>query len=650
MSVSLCFYCGADKTDAFGVCNECASTPRTDEERQLSLVLSGQLSSFKQLASYRYKIRSNLPLSIPVEILAFARNILKDPKLNVMLEPHLAQQAIESESPPQKAKAITSLHKSPFIVLGVTIHDNRKRIIEIAEDKLLELDHGIIQSARSDLTTPRIRLAAEIAWLPGISPEQVTHLLERLYQDPFAFRDHTDLPKLAHLNLLSAAFEILDSAQDADDFVSFILEVAYLVDDLESEDVLRTINNDRVISGFPQVKAIDLIESELVERKRTLLYTIKSALDKLPTVTLVWVVTAVVNRATEGGEFQAPELIDDLVDSYEIESQDFLKKEAENVHKLIEAASDAANSGETKVEPYLDKLEVVTRNWDKVAQPIQLSAKARGIAHKASSELAHHIRSFAVDLWNKNHLLEPSQRLVSLIQELFAELPEVLNIVEQDAEKLHEIDYEQKQATAFDSDWAKKITYRVDIGLIFKDTLSISPDGISWKGKSFTLDSITRVRWGGVSRTVNGVPSGTTYTVAFGDKHSEVVIELKRQEIYETFIEKLWMAVCIRLLTETLATLKNGNSIQFGKAILHDDGMTLVREKFWGSNEKVRCSWSKLQAWNSNGVFIVGTKDDAKVKVKLPYLEIENTHILEQIVRMAFKKPGMQRLSDLLPS
>src|SRR3546814_5902743 len=72
-------------------------------------------------------------------------------------------------------------------------------------------------------------------------------------------------------------------------------------------------------------------------------------------------------------------------------------------------------------------------------------------------------------------------------------------------------------------EWAHEITYRAEIGVMFKDTLSISPDGISWKGQSFSLDSITRVRWGGVRHSVNGVPTGTTYTIAFGDKRSEEI-------------------------------------------------------------------------------------------------------------------------------
>src|SRR3546814_8022812 len=57
----------------------------------------------------------------------------------------------------------TALHQTPFAILGVTTRDDRRRIVELAEEKSLELDHDVCQKARSDLTNPRTRLSAEIA-------------------------------------------------------------------------------------------------------------------------------------------------------------------------------------------------------------------------------------------------------------------------------------------------------------------------------------------------------------------------------------------------------------------------------------------------------------------------------------------------------
>jgi hypothetical protein len=552
-------------------------------------------------------------------------------------------------SQPEPRLTMTVLQQSPFAILGATTRDDRRRIVELAEEKSLELNPDVCQKARSDLTNPRTRLSAETSWLPGVSPRKAFQLLEGLLHDPMALRNESGVPTLAHLNLLAAAFEAVDGEHNAEDLVNFIQEVAYLAEkELRPEEVLRDVNEDRAASGFPEVRALGEIEAELTERKRYYLSSIKDALNRLPPTTLIQVMTETVDCVTGGGNDHAPGLIDDLVDSYEVETQGVLQKEAENVQKLIKAARDSANSGEAAVEPYVDKLDAVARNWDKIAQPIQLSAKARGIDHAPSRDLAYEIRDLAIDLFNKHDLLTQSRRLTGLLQELFSQVPDVSERVKQDADALADIFREREQAAARKVEWAREITYCAEIGLMFKNTLSISPEGISWKGQNFPLDSVTRVRWGGVRHSINGIPTGTTYTIAFGDGRSEAVVGLSKEDIYATFLDKLWRAVCVRLLGEMLEALKAGNNLQFGNALLHDDGITLVKHRFLSANEKVRCSWSQVHVWSANGEFYIGSTDDKKTYAGISYIHGGNTHILEQAIRMAFKKPGMRRLSDLM--
>lgn len=671
--MAICFKCGSAKSGALVACRSCNAAPRTNSEYAVSLALSDHLSSKDQLAQYSHELRNGQKPSVPREALVQALDALKDPQLLAMLGAQPAAPAPAPSAPaatrqpppapsaashrsaptlpsirPERRLTKTALHQSPFAILGVTTRDDRRRIVELAEEKSLELDHEVCQKARSDLTNPRNRLSVEMAWLPGVSPRKASQLLDNLVHNPMAIREESGLPTLAHLNLLAAAFEAVDGEHDADDLAEFIMETAYLAEELSPEDVLRDLNEDRAVSGFPEVRALDQIEAELNERKRYYRIAIKDALDRLPPMTLIQVMTEAVDGVTSGGEDHAPGLVDDLVDSYEVETQGILQKEAENVHKLIKVAREHADSGEAAVKPYVDKLDVVARNWDKIAQPIQLSSKARGIDHEASRALAYEIRSLAIDLFNKHDMLAQSQRLTGLIQELFSEVPEIADRVEEDADALADIFQQRQQAVARKDEWAREITYRAEIGVMFKDTLSISPQGVSWKGQNFPLDSITRVRWGGVSHSVNGIPTGTTYTIAFGNRNSEAVVELKKQEIYSTFIDKLWRAVCVRLLTEMLEALKEGRDLHFGDALLHDDGITLVKRKFLGSNEKVRCSWGQVHVWSADGSFCIGAKDDKKVNAGISYIHGANTHVLEQAIRMGFKKPGMRRLSELL--
>jgi hypothetical protein len=345
---------------------------------------------------------------------------------------------------------VSAMHQSPFAILGATTRDDRRRIVELAEEKSLEIDHETCQKARSDLTNPRVRLSAEIAWLPGVSPRRASQLLSVLQFDPMSIRKESGLPTLAKLNLLASAFEAVGASDSAEFVAEFIQEMAHLADDLSAENVQRDINEDRLVSGFPEVKGNEQVEAELVERKRYYRNTIKDALDRLSPVALIETMTLAVDGITSGGENHAPELIDDLVDSYAVETQGFLQKEAENAQKLIGAARDSAKSGESVVKRIVDKLEAVARNWDKVAQPIQLSAKARGIIHEPSHEIAYSIRRLAVDLFNEHDMLNQSQRLTRLVQELFAELPEVAECVEQDSGALADIEQRRNESAAID--------------------------------------------------------------------------------------------------------------------------------------------------------------------------------------------------------
>ena len=474
MGTAICFKCGYEKFSALIACRNCKAAPKTNSEYAISLALSDHLSTNDQLAQYSYALRNAKKLSVPRETLVQAFDALKDPQLLAMLE---AQSVVQEATPPLPSPrptpsqlqapaalhpapsppmpppiphkpeprfAATALNKSPFAVLGVTTRDDRRRIVELAEAKSLELDHELCQKARSDLTNPRTRLSAEIAWLPGVSPRKASQLVDGLLQNPMAVRQESGLPTLAHLNLMASAFETVRDSHDSNDLAEFIQEVANLAEELYSGEVLRDINEDRSVAGFPEVKTIEQVEDELSERKRCCRNAIKEALDRLPSAKLVRVMTDAVDGATLGGEDQAPGLIDDLVDSYEVETQAPLQSGAENIHNLIESAKDAAPSGEAAVKPCVDKIEAAARSWDRIAQPIQLSAKARGTEHDLSSKLGWAIRGLALDLFNKHDILSQTQRLTVLLQELFSEIPEISERVEQDADALGDIAKERE--------------------------------------------------------------------------------------------------------------------------------------------------------------------------------------------------------------
>ena len=540
----------------------------------------------------------------------------------------------------------TSLQANPFCALQVTTRDGSHKIVEAAEERSLFIDHDLCQKARSDLTNPRTRLAAEMAWMPGVAPRMAEKMIQALEDDPISARSESGLPELAKANLMAAAFELVKDSEPADSIAEFIRDFCWTVEIIDPEEVLRDINEDRAISGFPEVRSVDAVEGELAERRKFYKSILKGLLDRMEPGKLIEIMTDAVEAATDCGEDQGPALLDDLVDSYEIETQGFLQKEYENLSALVKSAKEAAPRGESAVSPIIDKLERVARTWDRVAQPIQVSAKSRGIVHRQSRDVAFELRGLGIDLNNEHDMLHQAHRMTELLRLIFAEVPDVAERLEEDAEAIAGLRQQAANREKRDAEWARSITFQAEVGVMFKDELAISPDGIRWKGNRYPLESITRVRWGGIKRSVNGIPTGTDYTIAFGDNRAEQVISLRKESTYSGFIDALWRGVCVRMMLDMLNALSDGKSFSFGDITIEDGFVTLTRHKFFGS-ERVRLTWSDVQVWSSNGSFVIGQTSDKKVYGSASYIDNANTHILEHVVRGGFKK-GVRKLSDYL--
>jgi hypothetical protein len=540
----------------------------------------------------------------------------------------------------------TTLHANPFWILGVTTRDNRRKIVEMAEERSLHIDHDLCQKARSDLTNPRVRLSAEMAWMPGVAPRVAEKLTKTLSENPFSVRSEDGLPELARANLMAAAFELVDENEPAESIAEFIRDFAWVVETIDASDVLRDVNEDRAVSGFPEVREVETIEEELASRRKAYKSVLKNLLDTMDPSKLVETMTDAVSVATDDGEDQGPALIDELADAYEVETQGFLQKESENISKLVESARVAAPQGERAVAPILDKLEKVARNWDRVAQPIQLSAKSRGIQHHPSREVAYDLRSLGIDLNNEHDMLDQAHRMTGLLQELFAELPEVAEKLGEDAEAIDGLRRQAQEKEKNNAKWAREVTFSAEVGLVFKDELSISPGGIKWKGATYPLESITAVRWGAVRNSVNGVPTGTDYTIAFANNRGAQVIQLRKESTYSGFLEALWRGVCVKLIFDMIAALKEERALEFGDIKVTDDSVTLTKHKFL-SKEKIRLGWHDVLIRSANGCFVIVKKDDEKTYGSASYIENWNAHILEHVVRGGFKK-GVRKLSDYI--
>ena len=93
--------------------------------------------------------------------------------------------------------------------------------------------------------------------------------------------------------------------------------------------------------------------------------------------------------------------------------------------------------------------------------------------------------------------------------------------------------------------WARSLYYETEFGLIFRDKLIISADGISWKGVNTPLDEVEGMSWGGIRQRVkyvNGVYMKSDYWVTIYTPYSTIKLTPKDDK-YEQITSHLWRAL-----------------------------------------------------------------------------------------------------------
>ncbi len=343
------------------------------------------------------------------------------------------------------------LLQNSFHILTASPRDNKQRIMELADERSLMLDSNECMQARSDLTNPRKRLSAEAAWLPGIGPKRTGEVLSLLESSPADILAVDKLTSIARANLLAAGLARLPD-YTPNYFAEWILEIARESEDIDPETLIVIINEERVVSGFPEVTDRSALETEIQERRRHYRQVIKSALDNLPAKERLEAVTVAVETATDIGEEQGPKLVHVLVDSYEVEVQAFLEKKEGSIKILVETLRAAVDAGrpDSVLAPMVNQLIQVVRNWDTIAQPIQVSTKSQGLDHEVSYKVAGLVRELAIYMFNDHSKLDFSRQLTNMLQEVFAEVGKVVELTDKDAGILEEIAEQRKQSRLLD--------------------------------------------------------------------------------------------------------------------------------------------------------------------------------------------------------
>ena len=329
--------------------------------------------------------------------------------------------------------------KNPFHILGATTRDNRHSIMELAEERSLLSDADECMEARSILIHPRRRISAEVAWLIGVDPVLSNEMLRHLDSPNQNLLNITGLTHLARANLLTTGLSRLSNPSSAN-LVEWILAIAQASEAINSETVCAILNGDRRASGFPEITDLSVIDDEIRQQKRYYSQTLTSVLENLSVNARARVISCCLIRSTSNGRYQCPILIKDLIPAYELGVQDSLdqnKRIIEAQDEELRAMADARNP-DTTLSLIVDRLLESVKEWDTLAQPIQLSRQSTGQRHDASFEMARRFRQLAADLFIEYRKPALSKKILNTLKDAFSEVPEIVEQIVEDSNALEE--------------------------------------------------------------------------------------------------------------------------------------------------------------------------------------------------------------------
>ncbi|MYF97900.1 hypothetical protein F4212_02010 [Candidatus Poribacteria bacterium] len=377
------------------------------------------------------------------------------------------------------------LLQNPFHILRATTTDDRHRIMDLAQEVSLLSTTQECQVACDILIHPKKRIAAEIAWMPGVITDKarrIVNLLEALPQNqsdigksisstllatalsyiPYiisntAFDEvfelllpgNDKLNPLAQANLMAARIFHL-KYRKSEVVLQWILRLSDTFDQIHADDVLQILNNERRQSGFPEIHDIDTVETEIRNRRTYYKNVIAFTLKNLPPQQIPNILKRAVETAQCSDQKNTSLLIEDVIEDYEIAAQAALKNTVENYFETLDKEIRASVEQQTEKDhdPLESKIKIAKliaalEQWHIYTYPINVIKKKQGKTHELSQDLAHRIRHLAIHLFSEYDKLDISKQILNAGQQVFSEIP---NIADKITADLHTLNKIQEQA------------------------------------------------------------------------------------------------------------------------------------------------------------------------------------------------------------
>lgn len=331
------------------------------------------------------------------------------------------------------------LKNNPFYILGVSVDANRREVIEAAEEKGFFLDAEICAEAQNTLINANKRLAAELGWFVDLDDMQLEAIKTAIGASQEISTD--GLESVSRLTAVVHNLGILDKEEDPYLLGYSVSEINEAFRGLTPDEILESINLHREKAGFAACSNQEIIQA-INEKRAEIKQIIADKLGVLSDEEYIELASILGEKMVANNKVDNT-IISDAIDSYEIRIQTLLEDRTARIKGLI--ADYRNNLSEVSVLK-LQRLITIVKEWDKLAQPLQLKSQASGLPHRISEEIGNQMRDLAVDLHNDEGKSEEALLITNAMKDVFAELINLNDKFSEDADTLKNLISGQKYA------------------------------------------------------------------------------------------------------------------------------------------------------------------------------------------------------------
>ena len=382
------------------------------------------------------------------------------------------------------------LQSNPFFILGLACDSGRREIVAAADELSFLLDADICSNAQNELINLKKRLRAELGWFLDSSKADIQAIQDAVNHNNSISTD--GLSSLSKLNATLYNFSI-SGGKNLYELEHSILDIDNIYSTLDYSEISAEVNRNRRTAKIAEAQENDISE-ELNKKRDDIRQVISERLSKLDQNDYIELITMLAEECIADDEYEDGVVLSDIIDQYEVNIQAQLEESTERIEKHIDHIRHLAN--DDAVGDNIKTLIIQVQKWDRIAQPLQLKSQASGMPHEISEHLGMLLRNLALYLHNDKGKTQEALNLVNAMQNVFAELGNLSDLLNADSEALNDLIQEEKDAEVV-IDEINKIRQESESLKSFATTNSVSDFvdhvvGLDAKIKSLDLDEKTR--------------------------------------------------------------------------------------------------------------------------------------------------------------